>query len=453
MRFPLVLVSFVLCAGLQAQTPTTWFVDAAIGSDTNPGLTRNAPLRSLTYAVSVAFDDDTIVVLPGTYSPTGTGEIYPIQLGNNRSQLRVKIIAEGGPAVTILDGEQQMVGAGVPMLRILYMAEGTSVEGFRFTNTGSASYWSMAIRLGSTSGQQYAAKDVSILGCVFDNCYRGIVVFGSEPANGNQTEGCRIHDNLFVNCQHRSLAVWGPGVNYAYNNTIVNSGHDSIWVDSLPTQASSNAVIQNNVVVGGAVGGIAVGPNGLTAVIESNLAWQNFADWSGFTPTASNLVADPLFVSPTDLHLSAGSPALQSGSTAGLPELRLDHDGMSRLHDSDGNGTADLDRGAYQRSDYGMTLSGTWDLGQTVQFGYRAAAPGGGVLVFATRRSAIPLLNFGVFAVDPFTVLASAPIGPVPSSVPFQIPNLAALHGAYLVMQGVYVGASIHFLNAVERGL
>src|SRR5690606_35612630 len=122
---------------------------------------------------------------------------------------------------------------------------------------------------------------------------------------------------------------------------------------------------------------------------------------------------DPLFVSTTDFNLRPGSPALQSGIATGLP-VRLDADRMSRLHDSDGDGIAGLDRGCYQRTQRSMRIQGFWIIGGQVTLDFQAAQPGGGLVIFSLGKGAIPLLDFGVFAVDPATLLASVAIGSVP---------------------------------------
>ena len=443
-----------LAAGTLPAQFTTWYVDGVNGSDTNLGNLRSSPLRSISFAVSLAADDDRVVVLPGTYSTSTTGEVFPIAIGGATSQLRVQLIGEQGPDVTIIDMEQQSVSSVLPILRFYWQGEGSSVTGFTFTNTGSGSYWSAAIRCGSTSGGNFAAKDVEIFGNRFTNCYRGLVIFGTEPANlPNQTTGVSFHDNVLDNNAHRGVAMWGDGQNWCYNNTIVNSGHDAIWVDSLSSQPPSNAVVANNVIVGGQVGGVVAGVQGTSATYENNIAWQNAGgDYVGFTPGASNLTADPLFVGASDYHLQAGSPGVESGTLTGLPTIRLDHERFSRRSDPNGDFFAGIDRGAYQSGDPSLALQGTWDQGAQVVFDFQSGTSGGGVLAFAAAPAAIPVSNYGVYALDPALSLFSIGLGGVPTQFPLVLPIDPTLAGVTIHMQGAFVGGGgVQLLNAHER--
>ncbi len=445
--------SLLLGALLPAQA--VYFVDGVNGSDSNAG-TRANPWLSLTFALPNLLDNDTLIVLPGTYASSTTGEVWPLRLGSATSQKNVKVISEGGAAVTILDGEQQMSSSLIPILRCYWMADGAKISGLTLQNTGSADYWSMAVRLGSTSGGNYAVKDVEISNCVIRAAHKGIVCFGTNPSNINVSDGIKIHDNVFDSCTNRSLEIWGEGNNYFYNNTFVNSAHDCVYVDALYAP-SSNALVANNIAMGGTVAGFAVGqttaPGGTTATFENNNSFNCNPDYGGMTFSPSNINVDPMFVGATDLHLQAGSPMIQAGMSA-LPIVRVDHDNFARAHDSDGDGAAKIDIGAYQYTQYGMTITGTWGLGQTATFNFKAPTIGGGILFMSLGRGGVTLSPYGTFAFDLAQMFANPTVGQVPGAVPIPIPNDTNLLGLTFVMQGGFFDptlANIHMLSAEER--
>src|SRR5690606_30708848 len=102
--------------------------------------------------------------------------------------------------------------------------------------------------------------------------------------------------------------------------------HNSIvWAGSPPVQLDQNgtASIRHSLVQGGA-------PTGVTDFAESS-------------------DSDPLFVEPPmNLRLLANSPAIDTGNTQLSGLTTLDVAGSPRVVDGDGDGTADIDRGAYE---------------------------------------------------------------------------------------------------------
>ncbi|NYG55784.1 hypothetical protein [Nocardioides perillae] len=86
---------------------------------------------------------------------------------------------------------------------------------------------------------------------------------------------------------------------------------------------------------------------------RDNLYWGSGVE---HTLLPGDLVADPRFASPAtgDLHLSAGSPAVDSAGAllaarASSPTDRVDADGRRLPRDGDGDRVAVLDRGAFER--------------------------------------------------------------------------------------------------------
>ena len=159
MRFRFLVLPLLL--GSLATAQTTYYVDAATGDDVNSGVTRDLAFKSITFGVSRCHDDDTLLVMPGTYSPAATGESYPIRVGDPAlaTQNRVRIVSDQGPAVTIIDGAGLMVDSLTPLMSFRFDASGSSLHGFTLQNTGNSSYWSMCSRLGLPSGGSWAPSN------------------------------------------------------------------------------------------------------------------------------------------------------------------------------------------------------------------------------------------------------------------------------------------------------
>jgi hypothetical protein len=118
-------------------------------------------------------------------------------------------------------------------------------------------------------------------------------------------------------------------------NSVVRGPQTSLAASTSPGMAGSTATVNvswsdyttTNVVSG---------PNGATAAV--NIGPGNVLD------------VDPGFVSATDFHLQETSPLVDAGNpTPGGPAT--DRDGLARVVDGDGNGSAVRDMGAYELQD------------------------------------------------------------------------------------------------------
>jgi parallel beta-helix repeat protein len=122
-----------------------------------------------------------------------------------------------------------------------------------------------------------------------------------------------------------------------YNNTIVaaTGGNSPYWGVTLSNASNiNNLKFKNNIISGFNFGGAAVVSNVLGNITNSQFAYNNFYNnsnnddpfpgWiSATTLPASSTVSgtikvNPLFVSPTDYHLSPSSPAVDAGTFVGL---------------------------------------------------------------------------------------------------------------------------------------
>jgi hypothetical protein len=78
--------------------PTTWWVDAVGGSDSNTGTDTVAPFKTITRALSVASAFDVVKIKPGLYN-TANGETFPL------SSYSVSLQSTDGTTTTIIDAD------------------------------------------------------------------------------------------------------------------------------------------------------------------------------------------------------------------------------------------------------------------------------------------------------------------------------------------------------------
>lgn len=76
--------------------------------------------------------------------------------------------------------------------------------------------------------------------------------------------------------------------------------------------------------------------------------WNNGTNFVNVVGGAGIISANPLFVAPGDLHVTAGSPVIDAGNGSGAPTH--DYDGAPRPLDGDGIGGAAHDMSVYEYS-------------------------------------------------------------------------------------------------------
>lgn len=65
------------------------YVNSSIGSDTNNG-SKSSPYKTITKALSMAVANDSVLVNPGTYDISNTGEIFPIVMKSGVKLVSIK---------------------------------------------------------------------------------------------------------------------------------------------------------------------------------------------------------------------------------------------------------------------------------------------------------------------------------------------------------------------------
>lgn len=144
----------------------------------------------------------------------------------------------------------------------------------------------------------------------------------------------------------------GPGVADAAgamtlrNDTIVSTGTDDDAIDALASGGGATILATNVIAVPGP-GGIALNASAGNAIDVDHSDFPNQA--GTVTELAGNLHANPQFVNPlSDFHLQPTSPAVDAGTSAGIPNTETDLDGNLRVPPKGVDCTQRVDMGAYE---------------------------------------------------------------------------------------------------------
>ncbi len=310
-------------------------------------------------ALNAAAAGDTIVVQPGRY-------IENVDFGGKD----VHLVSAGGAAATTIDGgyAQTTVTVGpageLRGFTITGGAQDNGTGGGRTGGGGGVLVWGAGslirnnVFVRNKEDYGFAAgvggDDASPM--ITANRFEGNSCFGPDGGDGvvhfSNHSSPVVTNNVFVNnpCPAISMGLAAGASPVVINNTIY--GNDlGIYVsaaNSAATHAYRNNILDKNY-VGVRVDYLAAGG---APVFDNNLVRDSSAaDYVGIsnlTGTAGNVAGNPLFEDPShgDFHLAKGSAAADAGSPTAAPTV--DIEGTNRPLDSNGDGTAAFDIGAYE---------------------------------------------------------------------------------------------------------
>jgi subtilase family protein/Big-like domain-containing protein len=289
-------------------------------------------------AINAAISGDIILVDTGTY-------VEDI----NFSAKDITLISVSGPEVTIIDGNSS--GTTVTI------GPAGEINGFTIRK-GSGS---------SGSAIRVSGADTKIKRNIFD-LNSGAVIYGNVASPiieknifRNNTSCSSVIDfvngskplivnNLFIDNPCRAIDMGLPtsGLPKVINNTIVRN-NVGIFIDR--RVQTSQQIYRNNILVDNGIGlEVEFGSDANNPTWENNLV---FGDGTHYNLIASqtgfngNISADPLFAdSINDFHLTAGSPAIDVGSSSLAPLDDINN--TIRPVDGNSDSIATVDMGAYE---------------------------------------------------------------------------------------------------------
>jgi uncharacterized membrane protein YgcG len=193
--------------------------------------------------------------------------------------------------------------------------------GLSVISTGSVTLTNALFQGNTLVGLQAMNGTATTINCTFDQNYDGIEALPDSTG----TTAVEVQNAILSNNRHTAIQDYGPA-----STPAVHLSRATFWGNT------ANAILPASMIDG------ATAPPGVDVA-----------------------VADPRYVSATDLHLAAGSPCIDSGAGAGAPD-----------HDLDGNprpAGAAVDRGVYEFASGGGTGGAGGGGG-----GGRGGATGGG---------------------------------------------------------------------------
>jgi hypothetical protein len=154
-----------------------------------------------------------------------------------------------------------------------------------------------------------------------------------------------------------AAAQTGPLTLSVVNATIHGNVNIGLAIGSASPSFTTTVTGQNLLVTSNTTVGVlrdtSLGPT--VATVTYSDVWNNGANYVSVAPGIGSISSNPNYVAPpTNVHLNAGSVAIDVGNGTGAPSH--DYDGVSRPLDGDGIGGAAYDMGAYE---YLMSVVGS----------------------------------------------------------------------------------------------
>lgn len=328
----------LITAVLGRLSAATYYVSTS-GNDANLG-TLASPFRHVTKGTSAAVNPgDSVIVMDGTYDNegvVGSGN-YVVTLTHSGASGNPITIAAQNRGKAILDSMNTATGTtcnGAGAYFNLYNAAFVVIQGFviqRGCDSGIQSNdaaHDIAIRWNEihhianhTVTDQYGRDGIYLNGNEYNFAFDGNVFHDIGRTDGvplmhfdhgiyAAARNLTVVNNVFYNMNRGySIQQSDGAANWQVtNNTIVGG----IECQVMFWNRGTNITTRNNVFYNPGIPAICQFTATTTGAVDHNLNLGTLGSTSGMM-TGSNLTGNPLFVSATDFHLQAGSPAIGAG--------------------------------------------------------------------------------------------------------------------------------------------
>lgn len=357
----LLTLGFTLFAPQKARAADLYVTET--GSDTNTG-TLTAPFKSIARASQSVSAGDTVHVAPGRY----TGGFTTYQSGT--ATARIRYLSDTRWAAVIVPPTSSTESTAWTNAGSYVDIDGFDVDG---TVDPSAAWRNGIYTTGSYVG--ILNNHVAHVGETAPCTSQGGSAINTDYWNygvNTQIIGNVVNHNGYAGCQFIQAIYVSTSATVKNNIVLQNGGagihlwHDANHVDVVNNTIFGNGVgivvgggdyyrttgpadyvnVANNIVMDNVYGIIENGQTGTHNTYVNNLVFRNKTQWAMLTSRHSgDINADPLFVNYLkagggNYHLTAASPAVDSGTTTLAPSM--DFDGVARPQ---GKG---IDIGAYE---------------------------------------------------------------------------------------------------------
>ena len=263
----LIPLTIFLIASKSDNTPQQYWVSSN-GNDTTGNGSQTNPWQHINYAIQQIGPDSLGVaqrildVLPGTYSPSTTGEVFPIEMVNN-------LWLKGTDSInTILDGER------LTHLINCWYKKNMTISGFTIKN----GEYNINGNSGGVSCRHGA--EVEIFNCLFTNCEQTLYTAIDLPDMRDSVTYVYAHNNIFISNDGNGIIVTGGDLlcedNIFDNNEAGEATGSSVALIGgayrVPTVIIKNNIMKNSHSRGGA---IFTGNGNVT--VEGNIIFNNTA--------------------------------------------------------------------------------------------------------------------------------------------------------------------------------